>query len=602
MRAARTMNLASNILAAALLCAACVEASSFTAVAPSIPTLRLPMNNAYLAQRTETDLPLRFVWEASTAYSSEDIRYELQLSTDSMFEESVTLVKTKETSHQLSEPLPISSVPPVGARYFWRVRACIRDSCSAYSRHWYANIDRVIKDFNGDGYSDLAVGATGDDETSTNGGKVFLYLGGPGEQLNSAPDLIIGGYTEFSESRYAGSVLDSAGDLNGDGFADLVLGSPNVRAGNYGDVYIYFGGNPPNGDGIADSNLHSTVSGDGFGRRVGPLGDVNGDGRDDIFVVTEKLPSPTSSHVSIHFGQPTMDIKSTPEAVISYELSTQPAAAGDVNGDGFADLIVQAARYPNDEAQIYLGEDGNMFDTEIDETILAVAEYADGVSTAGDINGDGYSDLLIAHASDDLFSRPGTVDLYLGTREVIFSKPWKTLTASVPADWFGSHLEPAGDINSDGFDDILIGADHSINEEGQPPFGKVYVYLGAPGSTFSPVPIQTFPGKYGTDFPSMISAGDFNGDGLNDFALSSAAANQRGKVDIYLTKSGGRLDAEYDFSFQGTDVGDSFGEGMASLPPVRWFGVEFWAGKRARAVRTSSKENRLALWIYRSRL
>jgi hypothetical protein len=207
--------------------AGCYEAQKYTPAPPTVPQLRLPINNSYQGSVfSAATLRPRFVWEASTGYSKDPITYELQYAADAKFTLDVTTLETPELSHQPDAPLRIATAPPVGRRYFWHVRACITSGCSEYSPTWWVNLGRSDRDFNGDGYADIAIGAPATN-TPAEPGKVYVYFGGPGSSLDPTPDGILVGYAPGDRF---GASIDTAGDYNGDGFSDLVVGAPGMTA------------------------------------------------------------------------------------------------------------------------------------------------------------------------------------------------------------------------------------------------------------------------------------------------------------------------------------------------------------------------------------
>jgi hypothetical protein len=243
----------------ALVSAGCVSSTDYTPLPPSVPKLRLPRNDVYEGSVVTGSLRPRFVWEASAANTSGPITYELQLSADPKLEVDVTTVTTAEPSHQPAAALPVSTVPPVGRRYYWRVRACLPKVCSDFSPIWWVNLGRSSKDFNGDGYADVAVGSS----IYQDRGAAFIYFGGPGPSLDSVADGILDNsvrYDSFSNR------LASAGDFNGDGFGDVAVASQKK-------VFLYFGG-----AGSTFDNAPDVIFPEVSGVSALAAGDINADG------------------------------------------------------------------------------------------------------------------------------------------------------------------------------------------------------------------------------------------------------------------------------------------------------------------------------------
>ncbi len=115
-----------------------------------------------------------FAWETPSA---PELTYVLEYGADPELATGVTRVETDETSHRLDTDLPVSLVPPVGARYYWRVTACVRTRCSAPSRIWYFDLGRLFLDLNGDGHDDFLIGAPLDQQGALLAGAIYAYTG-----------------------------------------------------------------------------------------------------------------------------------------------------------------------------------------------------------------------------------------------------------------------------------------------------------------------------------------------------------------------------------------------------------------------------------------
>ena len=185
----------------------------------------------------------------------------------------------------------------------------------------------LIPDFNGDGFSDILIG---DGSYLTYTGKVYIYFGG--SPMDNQADWTKQGEAEWIY--YAVGNISSLGDLNGDGYSDIIIGSgwypgkPDYR----GKIQIYFGGAPP--DTICDVSIGGAHTKDLFGSSVSGAGDFNGDGYCDILV-----GAPGSNYAHIYFGGAVID--TIPDAVmvgnsfLDRNFGFSVACAGDVNGDGY---------------------------------------------------------------------------------------------------------------------------------------------------------------------------------------------------------------------------------------------------------------------------
>jgi VCBS repeat protein len=189
-------------------------------------------------------------------------------------------------------------------------------------------------DFNGDGFADVIVGAPTEDRPLR--GHVYVFFGGP--RFDTVADVTI----EGQDWDYLGGAI-AAGDLNGDGYGDLVVGAAWPRR-----VYVYFGSAAPAAEPVADVVLRGDE--EGFGVSVSVVGDVNGDGYGDLLVMDQ-----VGGVHMFHGGPGVFDTR--PDAVPE-ELARNvslAAPAGDVNGDGYADLMF--AR-PGESLVYFGGPDG----------------------------------------------------------------------------------------------------------------------------------------------------------------------------------------------------------------------------------------------------
>ncbi len=375
-------------------------------------------------------------------------------------------------------------------------------------------------DVNGDGIADLIVGAVGADPLGRPGaGETYVIYGktgGPGDinlaALTAAQGFAIAGITDYSHSA---STVRSAGDVNGDGVDDIILSAPSSLYQNgtaQSEAYVIYG----KIGGLGDFDLRTLTAAQGFRlagdhstQHVSGVGDLNGDGFDDV-AVGAGAGVPGRGYVI--FGQPgipgTVDLKSLGGAdgfqIAPFDEFTESnglvvSAAGDINGDGFEDLAVADAEqgpYSGRTAVIY-GKAGGPGDIDLSAlapsqgfSIFGVAPYDSSgrsISSAGDVNGDGIDDLLIGAPSADPGGREDAGEAYLifGKAGGLGDIDLATLTADVGLkisgagedDATGVSVRAAGDINGDGYADIVIGA-----PEAHPAAlgnGKAYVIYGS---------------------------------------------------------------------------------------------------------------------------
>ncbi len=348
-------------------------------------------------------------------------------------------------------------------------------------------------DVNGDGYDDFLVSAWRERVEYADEGVVYLFLGGPGGP-GAAPDW---SYRGGQYGAQLGLAVLGAGDVNGDGFADFVLTSPyfdNDRGGE-GRVFLFRGsvyGPGATPDWTWDPDWRNTW----FGTMAGGAGDVNGDGYDDVFVTDMEYSHGESTEglVLVFHGGPDGP---APEPSWSWEenrahvcVGYSAAAAGDVNGDGYDDLVVSGAGnwyvtvQPDMQVvHVFHGSPGGLGDQPAwtRHGYEADGDYGSDVSTAGDVNGDGYADILVGSDWYSLrgLSEEGRVDLHLGGPGGVGNEPAWTVYGGQPRANLGVSCRLAGDVNGDGVPDLLLDAQYL--EQDMPEQGAALLYLGDRG-------------------------------------------------------------------------------------------------------------------------
>ncbi|HVM87612.1 MAG TPA: FG-GAP-like repeat-containing protein [Puia sp.] len=389
-------------------------------------------------------------------------------------------------------------------------------------------------DVNGDGYSDVVVGAIGYN-AGTLDGAIYLYMGSSTGLSTSSTVMTVSGGSESGWSV-------AAGDINGDGYSDIAVGA-KFASTDAGSVYIYYG----NSSGISNPSYPTVLNGGGAGYFFGfsvAVADVNADGYSDVIVGAPGVNS-LAGAVYIYNGSSTFSSSATLTATLNGtnaydQLGYSVSAAGDVNGDGYTDLVVGAPasyNYPTlanslGYANVYKGGKTGIADNASADYVLSdantnVVDFGINVAGAGDINGDGYGDVIVGASSADNNSKSGAVEIFLGKNTGLNSSATTVLTAPVPAaeDQFGASVASAGDVNGDGYSDIVIRATQPIVNQ-----AATYIYTGSP-SGISSLPATTFnDAQYNTNYEiggssslngvvahnAVASAGDVNGDGYSD--------------------------------------------------------------------------------------
>ncbi len=406
----------------------------------------------------------------------------------------------------------------------------------------------IVGDVNGDGYDDLAIGALYNGE-----GRVYIFFGGA--TVDTIPDVILN--YRMSNDRF-GECVARAGDVNGDGYADVIVGAQQSGplGTDSGHVYIFFGGAVM--DSVPDV-IMAGLPGELFGRSVAGAGDVNGDGYPDVIVGANGSDAAglDVGRAYIFFGGVTVD--NIPDVIITGTLITENlgnsvAGAGDVNNDGYGDVIVGAYTYDvvggNNSGRAYLYLGGSPMNNVADVVFSGLAVNFDYFGTcvagAGDVNGDGYDDVLISAQEN---STRGRTSLYLGG-SVMNNVADVTFKGEAINNYFGNSAASAGDINGDGYADVIIGAFGNTSST-----GKAYIYYG--GASMDTIPDLTVIGEAASDRfgVSVAGLGDVNGDGFGDVIVGAkyGGATDIGRAYLYLS-SGGPLPIQL-VSFVATGVG-----------------------------------------------
>jgi hypothetical protein len=409
--------------------------------------------------------------------------------------------------------------------------------------------------------------------------------------LNGKNGFVLNGTSAGDQS---GRSVSSAGDVNGDGIDDLLIGAryadpfPNFNAG---ESYVVFGGVDVGSSGSIELSALDGSNGfalngidryDYCGRSVSSAGDVNGDGLDDLIIGAFKADpngNGAAGESYIVFGA--VGVGSSGVIELSALTGTDGfvlngtdgsdlsggsvSSAGDVNGDGVDDLIVGAhGAYPNgisNAGKVYVvfggtsvGSTGSLDLASLDGTngfVLNGINQGDmsgySVSSAGDVNGDGLDDLLIGGPFADPNGNLGSGESYIvfgaigvGSSGVIELSSLNGSNGFVLwgidfNDRCGISVSPAGDVNSDGIEDVIIGA-YLADPNEIDAAGVSYVVFGGVGvGSSGRIELSALDGSNGfalnginiADFSgrSVSSAGDVNDDGVDDLLIGAFAAD-----------------------------------------------------------------------------
>ena len=305
-------------------------------------------------------------------------------------------------------------------------------------------------DVNGDGFDDLIAGAPGDDNNGNDdSGSARVFSGADGSILytfdgDSALDV-------FGES------VSGAGDVNGDGFDDLIVGAPgdDNNGSNSGSARVFSGV-----DGSVLYTLHGDAGGDFFGTSVSDAGDVNGDGVDDLIVgATVSVQTIRVEYARVFSGADGSILYTFFGDSLGNFFGSSVSGAGDVNSDGFDDLIVGAPRADNNglssgTARVFSGANGSVlydFDGDSSNNWFGIS-----VSGAGDVNGDGFDDFIVGASRA---AGGGIARVFSGSNGSVLYDFDSNDSSNVPDD-FGVSVSGVGDVNGDGVPDFVVGAEN----------------------------------------------------------------------------------------------------------------------------------------------
>ncbi|MEQ1951638.1 beta strand repeat-containing protein [Mesorhizobium yinganensis] len=478
---------------------------------------------------------------------------------------------------------------------------------------------------------------------------------------------VLRGNTKLDQS---GSSISSAGDVNGDGFDDVIVGAPFAGLADVGTSYVVFGkaggfaatldlGAIATGDGTQGFAILGEDVADGAGYSVSSAGDLNGDGYGDLIVGAPAgngaiNGTPAGAFSYVIFGKGSGFDKSIDLAAITKgngsqgftlggdattSLGPSVSLAGDVNGDGFDDVIVG---FPQERAAgvgvsyVVFGKAGGFGPTFLLDSMSAGSgvngfaikgeqagdQSGFSVASAGDVNGDGFDDLIVGARLGD---GPGDSRDAAGDSYVVFGKAGGfggtldladiakgdgskgfVLRGETAGDHSGFSVASAGDVNGDGIDDLIVGAkDGDGPADGRANAGDSYVVFGRQGgfaATFDLAAITAGDGSLGFVLHgaqaddgsglSVSSAGDVNGDGIDDLIVGAAqvdgpagARENSGAAYVVFGKAGA-FDAPLDladiaagdgskgFIIYGRNILDGAGSSVSSAGDVNGDGFD----------------------------
>jgi FG-GAP repeat len=443
----------------------------------------------------------------------------------------------------------------------------------------------------------------------------------------------------YEESSWSGSAASGAGDVDGDGYPDLLTGAFNAGftgsgyPDGWGETFLVFGasslahpidlGALSGTDGV---RLVGAGQGDFSGQSVSGAGDVDGDGHADFLIgaagadaggaesgETYLIFGSTALSHPIDLGTVSGTVGLRINGIDAGDESGRVAGAGDVNSDGFDDFLIGAPDADGGEAYLIFG--GPSIPHPLDLGALngtngvrfdSAGTYDNSgwaVSGAGDVNGDGLPDFLIG-----AYGAWVGMQTAFGNTHLIYGSPslthpfdlgsldgtdGVTFVGIDQGDMSGHSVSGAGDVNGDGFGDLLIGAplaDWGSDDAA----GESYLIYGAP-SLAHPFDLSTLDGATGVQFDGVIdfgecghsvsAAGDVNGDGLADMLFGAPQADMGsgdevghaylvyGSTSISHPLALPALDGSNGVRFEGPDPNDSAGESVACAGDVNLDGL-----------------------------
>lgn len=405
-----------------------------------------------------------------------------------------------------------------------------------------------IGDYNQDGYGDFIVG--GRRAGLWRGKAWVYYGGPNGPIGPESAFTILGEPNRLGNGICMGHTAANLGDLNGDGVDDFAVAGPGSYGGwDVGKVYIYYG-NPsgtPTSAFDANESLVSPIKYDWFGNSVANAGDFNGDGMTDLIVGAPGTNWQGLENVTFESGKSYIFLGSTngyaaaPDITLNDDLNYSlfgnfVNGRGDINNDGYDDVAVAAIQSNNfsGRVHIFMGSDDPQNQLKADHILSSDtpdSKFGEYVGIIKDINNDGYDEIVIRTLNQKEDPVTEEVLIYFGRASISdIKEPDIVIKSSDPGNNFGKVITSLGDINQDSYNDIAIGIPSASLHSP----GMVYIYYG--GKNFDTTPDRKYIGEEdGDQFGYSIDSGDIDGDGKLDILITSLFHDNIGRAYVDLS-------------------------------------------------------------------
>ena len=383
---------------------------------------------------------------------------------------------------------------------------------------WFGWAAENLGDITGDGVNDVIISAPVNSQAGPRAGKAYIFSG-----TDEFPVFAVSGQAHEG----FGWGVSTAGDVNDDGTNDFIVGGPGFQDAPEpfkGRVAVYSGAG--NHDMLWQFQAGIRT---GVGYDVNTAGDVNGDGNDDVIVGAPFTSDAAflAGRVYVFSGLNGDEIWHMDGKGEQNFLGEGVGPVGDVNHDGTPDVVASAygaGKAGGGEAYVYSGVDGEVLLTlQPDKPGTGIRFGQFFASTAGDVNNDGTPDIFIGDYPNKFKGGVGTGRAY------VFSGTDGSILYTFDAENRGDGLgvgRGIGDINADGYDDLIIAA--YTNSDGAPAGGKAYLHSGMDGSVLRTITGRIANDNLGVD---ALSVGDIDGDGLTDYLLTSVGNSFAG-IDV----------------------------------------------------------------------